>query len=60
MKLELDVNPPAGSKCETRYIAFPVTAAITTLALGSGFAMKIGAILYRTYTKGRDWYDFIW
>jgi hypothetical protein len=22
--------------------------------------MKIGALLGRTYTKGRDWYDFIW
>jgi len=60
VKLELDVNPPAGSTYETRYIAFPVTTAITTQSLGSGFAMKIGAMLGRTYTKGRDWYDFIW
>jgi predicted nucleotidyltransferase component of viral defense system len=60
VKLEIDVNPPAGSRFETRYIAFPVTTAITTQSLGSGFAMKIGAILGRAYTKGRDWYDFIW
>jgi len=60
VKLEIDVNPPAGSTVETRYIAFPVTTAITTQGLGSGFAMKIGAMLGRTYTKGRDWYDFIW
>jgi len=60
VKLEIDVNPPRGSIYETRYIAFPVTAAITTQSLGSGFAMKIGAMLGRTYTKGRDWYDFIW
>lgn len=60
VKLEIDVNPPAGSKVETRYIAFPVTTAITTQSLGSGFAMKIAAMLGRAYTKGRDWYDFIW
>ena len=60
VKLEIDVNPPAGSNNETRYIAFPMTAAVTTQTLGSGFAMKLGAMLCRTYTKGRDWYDFIW
>jgi len=60
VKLEIDVNPPRGSTFETRYLAFPVTTAITTQSLESGFAMKIGAMLYRTYVKGRDWYDFIW
>ncbi len=60
VKLEIDVNPPRGSAFETRYIAFPVTAALTTQTLASGFAMKIGAMLGRAYTKGRDWYDFIW
>lgn len=60
VRLEIDVNPPAGSTVETRYLAFPVTTAITTQSLGSGFAMKIGAMLGRAYTKGRDWYDFIW
>jgi predicted nucleotidyltransferase component of viral defense system len=60
VKLEIDVNPPVGSSYETRYLAFPVTTAITTQNLESGFAMKLGAMLSRTYTKGRDWYDFIW
>jgi predicted nucleotidyltransferase component of viral defense system len=60
VKLEIDVNPSVGSSYETRYLAFPVTTAITTQSLESGFAMKLGAMLYRTYTKGRDWYDFIW
>jgi len=60
VKLEIDVNPPRGSAFETRYLAFPVIRAITTQSLESGFAMKIGALLGRTYTKGRDWYDFIW
>lgn len=60
VKLEIDVNPPLGSRYETRYIAFPVIAAITTQSLESGFAMKLSALLGRMYTKGRDWYDFIW
>lgn len=60
VKLEIDVNPPRGSTFETRFLAFPVTTAITTQSLESGFAMKIGAMLCRTYAKGRDWYDFIW
>ncbi|MFZ2054913.1 MAG: nucleotidyl transferase AbiEii/AbiGii toxin family protein [Candidatus Aminicenantales bacterium] len=60
VRLEIDVNPPSGSSFETRYIAFPVTTAITTQGLGSSFAMKMAAMLGRTYVKGRDWYDFIW
>jgi len=60
VKLEIDVNPPVGSTFETSYLAFPITTAITTQSLESGFAMKIGAMLCRTYVKGRDWYDFIW
>jgi len=60
VKLEIDANPPAGSDHETRYIAFPLTAALTTQTLGSGFGMKLAALLTRRYTKGRDWYDFLW
>jgi len=60
IKLELDTNPPEGSAFETRYITFPVTAAITTQTLESGFAGKSHALLCREYTKGRDWYDFLW
>lgn len=60
IKLEADVNPPDGSGFETRYIDFPVTAAITTQTLASGFATKSHALLCREYVKGRDWYDFLW
>ena len=28
--------------------------------LSSNFALKIHALLCRTYLKGRDWYDFSW
>jgi len=30
VKLEVDTNPPTGSRFESRYITFPMTAAITT------------------------------
>lgn len=60
VKLEVDTNPPAGSTLETRYIYYPVTIPVTTQSLASGFGMKSAALLGRTYTKGRDWYDFTW
>ncbi len=60
IKLEIDTNPPAGSRFETSYITFPSIAVITTQTLESGFAGKAHALLCRKYVKGRDWYDYIW
>ena len=60
IKLEIDINPPAGSTFTTSYITFPVTAPLTTQSLESGFALKLHALLCRSYIKGRDWYDFVW
>lgn len=60
VKLEIDTNPPEGSRFETNYLSFPTTAPITVQSLASGFATKAHALLCRTYTKGRDWYDLIW
>ncbi len=60
IKLEVDTNPPAGATLDTRFITFPITAAVTCMDLASGFGSKCHALLCRDYTKGRDWYDFIW
>jgi len=60
IKLEIDTNPPAGSTFATSYLTFPVTAPMTTQSLESGFALKLHALLCRSYVKGRDWYDFVW
>lgn len=60
IKLEIDTNPPAGSTFTTSYLTFPVTAPMTTQSLESGFALKLHALLCRSYVKGRDWYDFVW
>ena len=60
IKLEIDTNPPAGSAFTTSYLTFPVTTALTTQTLESSFALKLHALLCRSYVKGRDWYDFVW
>ncbi len=58
--MEIDTNPPGDMNFTTSYITFPVTAALTTQTLESGFALKLHALLCRPYIKGRDWYDFVW
>lgn len=60
IKLEIDTNPPAGSNMETKFLDFPLDFSIITQDLSSNFSGKIHALLCRTYTKGRDWYDFSW
>lgn len=60
IKLEIDTNPPLGSHFENRYLTFPFAFSVTTQDLPSLFAGKSHALLCREYTKGRDWYDFLW
>ena len=60
IKLEIDTHPPEGARFETHYLAFPVMTALTSQDMPSAFASKAHALLCRTYTKGRDWYDFLW
>ncbi|MFH1874515.1 MAG: nucleotidyl transferase AbiEii/AbiGii toxin family protein [Pseudomonadota bacterium] len=60
IKFELDTNPPQGSGFETRYLDFPLPFPVTVQDLPSLFAGKNHALLCREYTKGRDWFDFLW
>ena len=60
IKLEIDINPPAGSDYEYTYLDFPLDFEVCHQELGSNFALKIHALLCRPYLKGRDWYDFNW
>lgn len=60
IKLEIDTNPPMGSEFELKYLDFPLAYSIKTQNLPSLFAGKCHALLCRDYTKGRDWYDFVW
>lgn len=60
IKIEVDVNPPAGSIAQIKYLDFPLNYAILAQDLSSNFAGKSHALLCRKYVKGRDWYDFLW
>ena len=40
IKLEIDTDPPAGSKFETAFLSFPVVTAITVQDMESAFASK--------------------
>ncbi len=60
IKLEIDINPPAGCQTEVKCLDFPVDFPIEIQDLSSNFASKSHALLCRTYLKGRDWYDFLW
>lgn len=60
IKLEVDSRPPAGAVHETKMINFPYPCAVTVHDLSSLFAGKCHALLCRTYTKGRDYYDLLW
>lgn len=60
IKLEIDSNPPEGSKYELKYLDFPLAYSVKSQDLPSLFASKSHALLCREYTKGRDWYDFSW
>ena len=60
IKLEIDTNPPKGSKTETHYLDYPYPFPVITQDLPSLFAGKCHALLCRPYIKGRDWFDLIW
>jgi len=60
IKLEIDVDPPAGSGFEYSYLDFPLDFEICHQNLSSNFSLKIHALLCRPYLKGRDWHDFSW
>lgn len=60
VKLEIDVNPPAGSGFDYAYLDFPLDYEVCFQDLPSNFALKLHALLCRPYLKGRDWYDFNW
>jgi len=60
IKLEIDTDPPMGSEFESKYLDFPYPFSVSLQDLNSLFAGKCHALLCRVYTKGRDWFDFLW
>lgn len=60
IKLEIDTKPPAGATLATTLIQHHVDVHLQHHDQASLFAGKLHAILQRTYSKGRDWYDLYW
>lgn len=60
IKFEIDTHPPEGCLIETKYVDFPYSFSVTLQDMSSLFSGKCHALLCREYTKGRDWFDFIW
>ncbi len=60
IKVEIDVNPPAGHTTEIKPLLWPSPVSIVAHDIPSLFAGKLHAVLTRPYDKGRDWYDLAW
>ena len=60
VKLEIDTQPPAGTGTQWHYLSFPMDFEVCTQDLSSNYALKLHALLCRSYLKGRDWFDFAW
>lgn len=60
IKLEIDTNPPAGWELTSTLVGKTYTFNIVHYNLPSLYAGKLHACFYRKFTKGRDFYDFVW
>lgn len=60
IKFEIDTNPPKGGNLASTLVNKTYIFNVTHFDLPSAFATKLHACFYRKFTKGRDFYDFIW
>lgn len=60
VKVEIDTNPPAGARTETRLVRHFVMLNLLHHDRSSLLSGKLHAVLARQYTKGRDLYDLAW
>jgi len=60
IKIEIDTHPPEGGHCERKIVTRQVSFFVQHYDLPSLMAGKLHAVLVRSYTKGRDWYDLVW
>lgn len=60
IKLEIDANPPEGWKLTNTIVSKIFMFNVIHYDLPSLYAGKLHACFYRTFTKGRDFYDFVW
>jgi len=62
VKLEIDTDPPAGIRTETKTLLEPFPVSIRVVTSPCLFSGKLHACLCRSWntrSKGRDWYDFL-
>ena len=60
VKFEIDSRPPGGGKTEIMLVAQPISYTVCAFDLPSLFATKLHAVFFRSYVKGRDYYDLVW
>lgn len=60
VKLEVDSNPPEGWHIASTMVNKVYFFNTVHFNLSSMFATKLHACFYRKFTKGRDFYDFVW
>ena len=63
IKLEVDTTPPLDFATEDKLLLLPRSFYVRCFTLPCLFAVKMHALLFRTWkkrVKGRDWYDFEW
>ncbi len=60
VKFEVDSNPPKGGNISNTLINKIYLFNLVHFDLSSMFATKLHACFYRKFTKGRDFYDFLW
>ena len=60
IKIEIDTHPPGGAETENRIVNRHFLIAFRHHNLPSLMAGKIHALIARSYSKGRDWYDLVW
>jgi hypothetical protein len=60
IKIEVDTNPPKGWSCENTVVRRHSLLNLNHYTKPSLLAGKVHALLCRTYTKGRDYYDLMW
>ncbi len=59
VKIEIDTNPPSGATFEYKYGLFPSPYRVLIYDESSLLAGKLHALLCRNWTKGRDYYDYV-
>lgn len=60
IKLDVDTNPPEGSQSARTLVNKIYLFNIVHYDMASLYAGKLSACFFRTYIKGRDFYDFLW